>query len=248
MNGFTEITEQYRQKHYPNGYFGWVAKHSGGIALIICGIVMILLGAFIGIFPVSILQDILRGELEAKGNTAPVVIIGIIVLAIIASGVLMIRAGVKRKMRGKDGWIQKCMEASQYPESAVQEFESQIRRTDAYVFRLDMSGGLNVLTTDYIMSGNLMDPCLMKISDITGAYLVSLKYTYYVGNKPKTGYSLNLALFSNHKTLITMPAKQDRAEYLTSILLRKNPGINTAGGVVLSEKQYDAMVSQMRNS
>ena len=246
MDGFKVITDQYRKKHYPNGFFARMAKKSGGIVIAICGVVLALMGILVAAAPVSFVVEILKGEMKSEGNVVPIIVFLIFALILLVPGIFFVQLGIRRKMRGRDGWMQKCAETSDYPESVVQDFESQFGRTDAMICYTDPAGTFCALTTDYIMSSSPMSPCLMKISDIAGAYLASLSYTYYVGNRMRTGHTLNLAIFSNHKTLILMPSKKERAEYLVSLLKEKNPDIDTADGIVLSEDQYQALLDKIR--
>lgn len=66
------------------------------------------------------------------------------------------------------------------------------------------------------------------------------------GNKFKTVYKLNLAIFSNHKTSIISETKKDNARELIAMLLERNPTIDTAEDRVLSAKEYDEVVSGLR--
>lgn len=49
--------------------------------------------------------------------------------------------------------------------------------------------------------------------------------------------------FSNHKTSIISETKKDNARELIAMLLERNPTIDTAEERVLSDKEYDEMVS-----
>lgn len=239
MNGFFQITNEYRQRNYPEGYFAKIANNSGGIVMIICGVILALMGLGVGILPVAGIVDKIRGANEFKMDISVIVFFIILTAILLVSGIYMVWYGIKRSMMSREEWIKKCAEISNYPESTVQEFDSQIMRTDALEFQLDMTGTTNVLTTDYILWGNLLGPCLIKISDIVGAYLVVLPDTIKLGNKIRPIHTMNLAIFSNHHTFMLLPARQERAEYLISLLGAKNPGIDTAGGKVLSDRDYD---------
>lgn len=249
MKGFTEITDKYRKKHYPDGFFAAMAKNSGGIILIVCGLVLAMLGVFSAILPVNYLTSVVQGTVEYSMDASVVIFFIVVALIFLAGGGFVIWLGVKRKLMGKRQWVEKCAKISDYPESVLQDFESQLTRTDAVAFQLDPQTGYGkgVLTTDYIIWDNPVNPCLIKVSDIVCVYRASLSYTYYVGNRARKGYNLHLVIFSNHKTIINLQTTQERAVHLTSLLMNKNPNIDTAGGIVLTEDQYDTMIEKMKS-
>lgn len=147
-----------------------------------------------------------------------------------------------------DDWIRKSAQASDYPETVIRDFDVQAVSPGSIHFRLTGTPGVidGVLTTDYIFFFNLLNLCVIKRSDIVGAYLVGLPDTVNAGNKIKTVHTLNVAIFSNHKTFVSAAAKQENGEQLIAMLTEKHPNIDTAGGKVISDKEYDKMVSSTR--
>lgn len=232
-NDFIPMSEDYRQKHYPNGYFNSVAKKSGGVALIICGAVLSLMGLAIGYMAFCFLLDVIHGE-TYDGAAGVIIFFFIIALIFLIPGVLLIRFGIKRKLMNAESWISKSAENSKYPESVIRDFDNQVISPDC--IRLPQNIGF--LTRDYIYFENLLSLCVIKRSDIIGAYLVSLSDTVNVGNKIKTVYNIYIAVFSNQNTHIINQIKQKYGEQLISMLTENNPDIDTANGRILSEKEY----------
>lgn len=243
MVGFQELTDKYRQKHYPEGYFASVAKGSGGLVLVVCGVVL----ALIGICPAAIPVDYLLGGMDDSMDISVLIFFIILALVFLGGGILVIIFGIKRMRMGKHQWMEKCAESSNYPMSNVEEFESQFMRTDTLIFQLDTSGVTNVLTTDYILWGNLLAVCLIKLSDIVGAYLVNLPDTIMVGNRTKKVITLNVAIFSNHNTSIVLSTREKTAHELLDLLVQRNPNIDTADRRVLHENEYETIKARLKN-
>lgn len=103
------------------------------------------------------------------------------------------------------------------------------------------AGGKGILTRDYILFENLLELCVIKRSDITGAYLVSLPSTVKVGKRLKTVYNLNAAIFSNHNTSIVTEVQRDTGPQLIAMLTESNPDIDTAEGRILSAEEFSQM-------
>lgn len=242
MTAFKQITNEYKTKHYPQGYFAKLAKGSGGLALVICGA----LPALLGIWLVSFVVGRMTEDTEYPPDTSVAIVVAIVALILLAIGILIIVFGVRRMRMGRTQWMERCVKASDYPMEVVEDFDSQFMRTDAMWVQLDPSGILNVLTTDYILHRNLMAPCLIKLSDIAGVYMVYLTDTISVGNKIKKVTKLNVAVFSNHKTWFVMSAKEKLAHEFMDMIADRNPNIDTAGRRVLNESEYQAMVEKMK--
>ena len=244
MTGFNQMTDEYKMKRYPEGYFAKLAKGSGGLALVICGAVPALIGIWLGSFLVGRMTE----DTEYPPDTGVIIFIAVVALILLAIGILIIVFGVKRMRMGKRQWMEKCVKASDYPMEVVEDFDSQFMKTDATLFQLDSSGLTNVLTTDYILYGNLLGPCLIKLSDIVGVYLVCLPDTITVGNKIKKITTLNVAVFSNHKTWFILPTKEKLAHQLIDLIAERNSSIDTADRRVLDEEEYQGILKVMKMS
>ena len=239
MKGFTEITDQYRKKHYPNGYFAALVKRSGGIENIFSGAVLAVL---IGTVGFSRLTDILNGSLSSDEKQETLIVLVVVLILFLGADLFFLWSGIKNIWKGREKLIQKCMEISGYSESAVEEFEAQIMESNVIAFQTHPRGEKNILTADYLMWG-ISSPNLVKISDIVSIYLVSLPTAYF-----KRSYGLYISIFSINKNVIFLRAEQDRAEYLTSLLLAKNPDMKAPDEVPLTREEYGRLVveQQMR--
>ena len=239
MKGFTEITDQYRKKHYPNGYFAALVKRSGGIENIFSGAVLAVL---IGTVGFSRLTDILNGSLASDEKQETLIILGVVLILFLGADLFFLWSGIKSIWKGREKLIQKCMEISGYSESAVEEFEAQIMESNVIAFQTHPRGEKNILTADYLMWG-ISSPNLVKISDIVGIYLVTLPNAYF-----KRAYGLYIAIFAKNKNVIYMRTEQSRAEYLSSLLVAKNPDIEEPDEVPLTREEYGRLVveQQMR--
>lgn len=223
-NDFIEIDKDYSKKHYPNGYFTSIAKNGGGRILIICGAVPFLIG-------IGLCYMALQTELIGVWAAA---------LIFLIPGLLIILFGVKRRRMGPLDWIKKCIETSGYPDKTITEFGCQAAAPGSIRLRLTGAGGgpqgIGVLTPDYLLFENLTKPCVMKITDIKGAYLIAPMAS---GN---TSYFL--AIFSNRNTFITTRTKLENAETLIHLLLERNPGIDTADGRLLTSDEYKKLEAE----
>ena len=234
MKGFTSMTNEYRQKHYPDGYFESL-KRSDAIGAILSGVVLALFAMCSG----TLLVRYLMGTM---GYSIKVLIVFIMLtLTFLGGAISFIVLGVKGMSIGKGQWIERCAGVSQYPVSTVQEFESQFMRNDVIVFRQGLTGvTTTVLTTDYILCGI----CMIKVRDIAGAYLVYLPHTISAGRKIRSIQPMHIAIISNHRTHILLQVRPKLAEHLLDLIAERHSGIDTAARRVLDEKEYRAMVEK----
>ncbi len=234
------MDEKYRAKHFPKGFFAAMAKDArgGGVALIICGAVLALMGAGILWMLISMMLD---GGFDVSEEAGVMIFFGILGLIFFIPGILIVRFGVKRSRMGEEGWIQESMEASGYQESTIRDFANQALEDGSLRLQLGTSGMKGFLTRDYISFHNIV----IKIEDIVGAYFVEMSYTVNVNGKTKRMFNKNIRIVSNHKTAAGSEAKEDTIKKLLDMLTQKNPAIDTQGGRLLSEKEYDQMVEQL---
>lgn len=237
---FYTVDEEYRQKQYPRGYFAAIAKsgRQGGIALVILGLVILLMGAGLGFITIVIFMDSVK-EGDTEGMVGPAVFMWIVALLFALGGILLIRMGIRRRKMGAEEWIQKSAKASGYPESVIRDFAEQAVESDCIRARLKTAQIECVLTRDYILYENLMDLCVMKMSDIAGVYWVSVSDMVNAGGKMKTVYTLSVGILSKKGTYQIIPAAQKNGEHLISLLMQRNPAIDRAEGKVLSESEFD---------
>lgn len=240
--------------NYPNGYFESVAKSGkirGGI-IIGCGVVYSLLGSSISLLAFTILSDVLNGKAD-KDMVNAMIFFWVLAVIVFVPVILCFRFGSKRRGMDADAWIQKSVQASDYPESIIRSFASQVLRTDSIRFKLAGfwtmgSQGIGILTVDYILFENILKLCIIKRSDIVGAYLVNLSDSVSAGNEINTVCRMNIAIFSNHGTYIITDTKQKTGNHLIAMLTEANPNIDTANGKVISKDEYHKMIKSVLSS
>lgn len=234
--GFTPMTTERIQKRYSNGYLECMEKigKSGGKILVVIGAIMAAIGGGLIGFSLETLS-------EGNNDIITMIFLGILCLICFVSSVLLIRLGRKRKVMDADDWLQTMVEASDYPESIIREFSLQVPQPDSFYFDLlGETPAFGILTRDYIFFENGRF-CVIKRSDIIGAYLVDLPDVGSVGYKIKTFYRLHVAIFSNHNTYTITRASKKRARQLITMLTEKHPEIDTADGRVISDREFDEM-------
>ncbi len=229
------MDEKYRSKHYPKGFFAAAVKDArgGGVALIICGAVLAFIGA--GILWLLISQIMPDEDFKLSEDISTVAGFGIAGLVFLVPGILIIRYGIKRSRLGENDWIQETAKASGYQENIIRDFANQALEDGSLVLQLGTSGVKGFLTKDYISFHNM----IVKIEDIAGAYFVETSYTANINGKTKRMYNRNIKVMSKHKTVIGSEAKESTVKQLLDMLLQKNPAIETEGGRLLSENEFD---------
>lgn len=234
------MDEKYRKKHYPNGFIAAMAKNErgGGVALIICGAVLALMGAGILWMLIEVTLD---GGFNVSENLGVMVFFGIVGLIFLVPGILLIWYGIKRSKVGEDGWIKESMVASGCQESTVRDFANQVMEDGSLVLQLGTSGRKGFLTRDYICFQNI----IIKMEDIAGAYFVETSYTANINGKIKRFYVKNIMVVSNHNTKNGSEARESTVKQLLDMLTQKNPAIDTQGGRLLSEKEYEDKVKEL---
>lgn len=235
----------YREKHYPKGFFTAMAKsaRNGGIALIICGAVLALMGGGILWMVISVA---LEGGFDLSEELSVMIFLSIVGLIFLVPGLLIIWFGIKRRTTDENYWLKKSMEASDYPESTIRDFANQALEDGTLMMTLGTSRTQGILTRDYIYFNNLLSPSVIKIEDIAGAYLVQTSYTVNVNGKRARMYNMNIMVVSNHGTSTASEAKEDTVRQLLDMLTDKNPAIDTKGGRLLSENEYNDIVETLK--
>lgn len=235
------MDEKYRQKHYSKGFFAALAKNErgGGVALIICGAVLALIGGGVLWLVISFA---LTGKFNLPDETSVVIVLAVVGLLFFVPGVLIIRYGIKRSKVGENDMLSEMAEASRYPESTVRDFANQALEDGSLVLQLGTSGTKGFLTRDYISFFHLV----IKIEDIVGAYFVETSYTINVNGKTKRMYNKNIKIVSNQKTSTGSEAKENSVRQLLDMLTQKNPAIDTQGGRLLSESEYNKIEEELK--
>ena len=238
------LTEADCRKRFPKGYFAAAEKTSKGAGTVL--IVMGVLFAPIGLWLLFQLGKFLIKEVP--GNSAPMtggdiagaIIICLIPLLIFLFGAICLWVGIKRFTCSGDEWFRLFVEQSGYTESEIREFDRQVSSPGSIAVILSEKGLPGALLTKTYF---VLEPGVpMKYNDIKGAYLVDYPETIYTGKTMKKVQRRNLAVFSaEHWNFSRAYAKPEIAQRVQAMLLERNPGIDTADGRVLSDREYDAM-------
>lgn len=239
---FVPMTEEYRKKHYPEGYFAAASKGnaSAGIGVIIIGAIMALIGGagvyFVLRFFLMEFFDGGAGASDIPGMLIVLVFPGAFALL----GVFFVYLGIQKKGMGLEESIQASVEASGYPESMIRDFDRQATYPDTVVFQLSKDGTKGILTKDYVCS--CLSSVVIKREDIKAAYLIERAEKITVKNHVKTIYSLDFEILSKQGTSVAIVgAKKESAEQLIAMLKETNPDIDTADGKIFSEKEFETL-------
>lgn len=235
------IDSKYRNKHYSNGFFAAVTKkeRGGGIVSIIFGFVLTLMGA--GIFALIISYMVSINFNLTENDMTELIFGSIIGLIFFAPGIFCIWFGFRSRKTNENDSINKFMKVSDYPESVIRDFGKQVLEEGSLRMWLGSMSTQGFLTRDYIC----MHFCVIKIEDILGTYFVQTSGTINVNGKIRTTYDTDIAIFSNHKTLVSSSIKEKGYRQIVEILKQKNPSIDTANGRLLSEKEFKQIKDQL---
>lgn len=249
---FVPMNEEYRSKHYPEGsVFSAIHKSSkkGSVFVYIFFFLFLLVFAAGTIFSIiRLIETITAGE-EDMISVGIFAICFCLVMFIIC--LLPIVLTKKRNASGLEGLMKKSAKNSACTESELREFERQALASDSYILALTAKykavlNGQNdgILTRDYIFLADNLN-IVMKYSDIVGAFLVERIIYITVDNKSKSINSLTISLVSNKNVQSFVDISKEAGAELLSILLEKNPQIETKGGSVISEKEFNQYCKEM---
>lgn len=249
---FVPMNDEYKNKHYPNdSVFSAIHKTSkkGGIFIYIYFTFFLLVFALGTIFCTIVLIETVRaGENDTIGEG----IFAVCFCLVMSAGCLLtIVLTKKRAAGGAEGLVKKSAKNSAYDESEIREFERQAMASDSYIlsltakYKATLNGQRDgILTRDYIYLADNLN-IVLKYSDIVGAFLVARTINIMVNNKSKRIDSLTISLVSNKNVQTFVDASVEAGSELLSILLEKNPQIETKGGSVIQEKEFDTYCKDM---
>lgn len=188
----------------------------------------------------------LEGGFDLSEDISVIVVLSLVGLIFLIPGLLIIWFGIKRCRTDENDWIQKSVKASSYPESVIRDFANQALEDGSMKMTLGGSRTQGFLTRDYLFFYNLVSPCVIRIEDIAGAYLVQTCNTSYVNGKRIKIYSKNIMVVSKQGTTTFSEAGEDTVRQLLDILTDKNPAIDTEGGRMLSENEYNEIAEALK--
>lgn len=224
----------YRQKHYPKGFLAAAAKaeRGGGIVAFVFGTILTLLG--LGLLGLII-------ALASGSSMVEIVIVAGLGLFFLLTGIFLLRFGIRSIRRGENGVLQKLIKGSGYSESEVRDFANQAMENGSMQITFGSSGIKGLLTRDYFFLQNVM-----KMEDIESVYAVSLSSTVNVNGKMKAIWDTYIAVIAKHQIKAVIQAKEDTVKKVQELLLQKNPGIDTADGRIIPQKEYYEIEKQLR--
>lgn len=236
MDGFIQLMdENYKTKHYPNGYVSAVVESkqsmTAGYVVLVVFMLFSLPFFFLGI----------RGIAWGLSMVTNCVLIGIGVLLILL-GVAIILFIKKQKGKTREDWVRQVAERSGYPTEVIEEFDRQLITGEAYLLapngKYDKSKE-SIMTADYIKIYEFV----FKQSDIKAACLFYLKDSYRAGNKIIFTKKLQVGLISN-RCRCWIEADKKRGSAFIAMLKEKFPEIETRDGAILKDKEFDALMKK----
>lgn len=250
---FALMSEDYRAKHYPDGsVFSTIHKTSrkNGIGIYIFFAPFLALTAAGALFSAKqLMETVLAGEKD-------MISVGVFALCLCLVGfaacLLPVVLTKKRGALGAEGLAEKSAKNSACNESDIREFERQAMASDSCVLALTAKhkAALNgqrdgILTRDYVFLADNRY-IVLKCSDIAGALLVERIIYVMTGNVNTPIHSLTISLVSHQNVQTFMDASAEAGTALISLLLERNPSIETMGGRVIQEKEWDRFCKERR--
>ncbi|MBR1692800.1 MAG: hypothetical protein IJ711_08510 [Lachnospiraceae bacterium] len=239
------ITDEYKSKRYPNGFFAYLeAKNSSIGAKIGAYILLILLGFVMNVgFWIAAL--LFLSTLVTAGIVSLIIGIGWLVLMI-----LLFRLLLKRSSRTREDWIKYAAENSECPESDIREFDEQFQSSDCYFLTLTGKAKKDmnyILTDDYILVGTNAMMVVYPIRNILGAGFTNSTDVYSIGNKVHYSNNLAVGFFTKNKWYST-DCRSDLGKDFLTMLKEKNPNIEIWDQGQMKEKEFDAWMKELRSN
>lgn len=237
MDGFMQLLdENYKKKHYPNGYFNAVVQRNQSMtAVYVIFSVLVLFSIFL--FYLGI-PGILWG---GSNRIMDCIAIGFGLLIMVLA-IFLIRVAKKLKGKNREDWIRDHAENSGYSIGEVEEFGRQLTTGAAYY--LTLTGKFDK-RKEYIMTDDflLISPLIFKLSDMKAACLFNLVESYGAGAKVKFKKTLQVGLI-NSRNRVWIETEKKRGNAFIAMLKEKNPAIETKSGSILNDKEFDALVKE----
>ncbi len=239
---FQNMNETYIKKHYPNHSvfeaFAKTTKKVGIGVYIFFGI--ILAGSLAGlVWSVNTMNTYRQSGDTDMADAGMMICAFFAVFALIS--VFVIALTIWRGKRDSKDWIKKSMKKSKLSESEIREFERQAMASDSYILKfLDgvtaaISGGKDgILTRDFIYLADI-NLTVMRCKDLISACLIDS--VIFVRNRPV--HYLGIKLLSKNGAESFAEVSPEAGKALIEVLLQEYSTIETCGGRVMTEKEYD---------
>lgn len=243
-NPFPLMTEDYRRRHYKNGVFARMKQLTGTVSVL----VYLFMGAvFVGGSYGTwwVLRDLERYK-EADLFGFGLVLAGVFFLfALVGLGCIVV--SVRRHLRGVDEWKARCAKESGSTVADMEEFERQALSPTSQVLCLvdpvkkTVQGQEDgILTRDFVML-TLNSPCVLKLDDLTVACLVQLVVKAGKGTDRVGIPYLNVGLMGKNGASVLAECSKTTGPALIALLKERCPGLDTAGGAILSGDTYNEL-------
>lgn len=238
------MDEEYRIKHYPEGSVFMAHKKArkgvnAFLNLFIIG--AFLAGSIVGfVWSINRIQEIIRDSEEDMLGVG--IGIAVFFFLLVIGFAVLIFVMVKGMRKSADDWIRIAARTGGLSEQEVREFDRQAMQPDSLVlihlgklksFAAGQKDG--ILTRDYICLYNNNMPRVLKLDQLTEAYLKDNTYYIKVGNTRKKAHYLTINLKSGDNKTAWAETSRESARALQEELVNRCPGIDTAGGAVMAE-------------
>lgn len=251
---FVAMNETYKKKHFPDDLvFATILKKSKKIGIgvyifFIPFMILSLVGAFFSIIMLIEIMSSGDDEMISAGIFSICVCLVFFLMTL-----LPVIVTKKRNSKSSEDFIRQIAKDSACNEREILQFERQAMSSNSYILTLTAKykAALNgqrdgILTKDYIYLADNKN-IVLKFSDIVGAFLVERITTVMANNKSKQIHSLTISLVSNKNVQTFVDASIEAGTELLGILLEKNPQIETRGGSVIQEKEFDQYCKMLKN-
>ena len=239
---FPLMTEEYRQKHYPDGVFDRIRRNTATVSILVylfMGVVFVG-GGYLTVWCLKKLDDFRAADLFGFGIFMTVFCA---LFALIALACIII--SVRRHLRGAETWKERCAKEGGYTVADMEEFERQALATDSRVLCLvDPAKKVlegqedGILTRDYIAL-LLNTPTILKLSDIGTACLVEQKVQMGKGTSRVGVPYLSIALLGKNGTRVIAECSKESGPALLALLKERVPDLDTADDAILDRADYD---------
>lgn len=245
---FAKMDEDYAQKHFPDGSvleaaMKTVKRRSIGI--------IIFFGIFLAAAVYGLVWSLCRTFEYISERQDDMLDVGIVIsvffgLIVLVSLIILVIT-IKNQLKKRDAYIADSAKKSKLPVSEIENFERQAAASDCYILKLTagldraLSNATNkdgLLTRDYIY---LADPAqtVMRIDSLKACCFGDYTYNMSVGNHTKKIHCLAIYLIASNGVSLLSDTTKEAGIALMEILKERNNEIDTNGGAVLSEKDFD---------
>ncbi|MCH5273560.1 MAG: hypothetical protein J1E35_07790 [Lachnospiraceae bacterium] len=239
------ITDEQKQKNYPNGYFDSIVRKNNSLGNRIANwFVFIFLGVILNIgfligIPVAL----------TNGFTLSFFICVAVGIAQFLLCTLILRSGKKARSKTRETWIAETVTNSHCQESEVREFDQQFMNSDSYF--LTLNGKIDntlpyFLTEDFILIGAKIAPVVLPIQSLLGVcFAYKLEFYSDFKGRLKTRDSLAVGLCTKDLDYAIF-ADQNLGKEFIAMLKEKNPNMAVREGEILKEEDFNAWVKELQ--